>query len=48
VGAVTLPGSLSPGTWALAAEDLSGVQATGSSRPTGTALLDLAIFSISR
>lgn len=48
VGAVTLPATLSPGTWALAAEDLSGVQATGTSPPTGTVLLDLTIFTISR
>lgn len=48
IGTVTLPRSLSPGTWALAAEDLSGVRATGKSRPTGTVLLDLTIFKISR
>lgn len=47
VVAVTLPHSLTPGTWALAAEDLSGVHAAAGSRPTGTVLLDLAIFDVS-
>jgi hypothetical protein len=46
VGAVTLPNSLAPGQWALAAEDLSGVQVPGKGRLHGTALLDLSIFKI--
>jgi hypothetical protein len=46
VGAVTLPSSLAHGQWALAAEDLSGVQVSGKARPQGTALLDLSIFKI--
>lgn len=46
VGAVTLPASLAPGQWALAAEDLSGLQVPGQGRPHGTALLDLSIFKI--
>ena len=48
VGAVTLPRPLGPGTWALGAEDLSGVRASRSKRPTGTALLDLTIFTVAR
>lgn len=48
VGAVTLPRSLPRGTWALAAEDLSGVRTAGRKRPTGTVLLDLTIFTINR
>jgi len=46
VGAVTLPASLAPGQWALAAEDLSDVHVPGKGRPQGTALLDLTIFTI--
>ena len=46
VGMVTLPSPLAPGTWALAAEDLSGVHARGIKRPTGTILLDLTIFTL--
>ncbi len=47
-GTVTLPASLSPGTWALGAEDLSGLRVTRGRRLTGTVLLDLTIFTISR
>jgi hypothetical protein len=47
-GAVTLPASLRPGTWALAAEDLSGLRVKSGRRMTGTVLLDLTIFTISR
>ena len=46
VGTVTLPSALAPGTWALAAEDLSGVHAHGIKRPTGTVLLDLTVFTL--
>lgn len=46
VGTITLPGTLAPGTWALAAEDLSGVHAQGTRRPTGTVLLDLTVFTV--
>ena len=45
-GTVTLPATLAQGIWALAAEDLSGVHAQGTKRPTGTVLLDLTIFTI--
>jgi hypothetical protein len=47
-GTVTLPASLSPGTWALGAEDLSGLRVTRGRRLTGTVLLDLTVFTISR
>jgi hypothetical protein len=47
-GAVTLPRLLSPGQWALGAEDLSGLRVTGRRRLTGTVLLDLTIFTIAR
>jgi hypothetical protein len=43
---VTLPATLAQGTWALAAEDLSGVHAQGTKRPTGTVLLDLTVFTL--
>jgi hypothetical protein len=47
-GAVTLPPLLSPGTWALGAEDLSGLHVTRGRHLSGTVLLDLTIFTISR
>jgi len=46
VGIVTLPSTLAPGTWALAAEDLAAVHAQGARRPTGTVLLDLTVFAL--
>jgi hypothetical protein len=46
--ALTLPASLSPGTWALGAEDLSGLHVTRGRHLGGTVLLDLTIFTISR
>lgn len=47
-GTITLPRLLKPGTWALGAEDLSGLHVTRSRRVTGTVLLDLTIFTIAR
>ncbi len=46
-GIVTVPASLSPGTWVLAAVDLSQIHATGRGRPSGIAQLDMAVFQVS-
>jgi hypothetical protein len=46
-GLVTLPTHLEAGTWALAVQDISGVHLMNG-RPTGTVLLDLAVFTIAK
>jgi len=44
-GVVTIPASLSPGTWVLAAEDLSQLRAIAARRPSGPVYLDLAVVT---
>lgn len=43
---VTLPGHMAPGTWALAAEDLSRLHLAPGGHVTGLVLLNLGIFTV--
>jgi hypothetical protein len=43
---VTLPAVLSPGTWSLAMEDLSGIRSQAHHQVGGQMVIDIGLFSV--